>query len=37
VRKLVSLRIPNVTGLIIGKALYKGHLDLAAAIRIAGE
>ncbi len=37
VRDLLRLQINNLTGIIIGKALYKGQLDLAEAIRIAGE
>jgi phosphoribosylformimino-5-aminoimidazole carboxamide ribotide isomerase len=37
VQKILSLRKDGVTGMITGRALYDGRLDLAEAIRAAGE
>lgn len=35
VEALAALRAPNLEGVIVGKALYEGRLDLAAAVRTA--
>jgi phosphoribosylformimino-5-aminoimidazole carboxamide ribotide isomerase len=34
VRALVALRRPNLTGVIVGRAIYTGAVDLAAALRL---
>jgi phosphoribosylformimino-5-aminoimidazole carboxamide ribotide isomerase len=34
VRALVALRRPNLTGVIVGRAIYTGGVDLAAALRL---
>ncbi len=34
VRALVALRRPNLTGVIVGRALYTGGVDLATALRV---
>jgi len=34
VRTLVALRRPNLTGVIVGRAIYTGAVDLAAALRL---
>jgi len=35
IRALVALAQPNLTGVIVGRALYTGAVDLAAALRVA--
>jgi phosphoribosylformimino-5-aminoimidazole carboxamide ribotide isomerase len=35
VRALVGLRRPNLTGVIVGRAIYTGAVDLAEALRLA--
>ncbi len=37
IRALVALRQPNLTGVIVGRAIYTGAVDLVAALRIGRE
>lgn len=36
VRKIMDLRMPNIVGIITGRAIYDGRLDLAQAVRLTG-
>ncbi len=35
IEKLIAVREPNIEGVVIGRALYDGRLDAAAALRVA--
>jgi len=37
IEALVATREPNIEGVVIGRALYDGRIDVAAALRVAND